>query len=220
MHVLLLEDDLDLGDSLARSLRAAEFSVEWLRRAVDAKRFVASHTYDAIVIDLELPDGHGLDLLRAWRSQGLKTPLLIITASQALDARLTGLDGGADDYLVKPFAVAELIARIHAVTRRTVQQATSIWRLGDLTLDVMQRACSLRGQTVDLSKREFDILLVLARQAGEVCPKHRLAQALEPLGEPVDFNTIEVHVHNLRRKLDAESIRTIRGVGYLLTHAQ
>jgi two-component system, OmpR family, response regulator QseB len=215
MHLLLVEDDLDLGASLQRALRGAGFSVEWLRTAFDAQRFVAAHEHDAILLDLALPDGDGLTLLRAWRSEGRRVPLIVITASDTLDERIAGLNDGADDFLVKPFAMAELISRIHAVTRRSAQQASSTWRLGAITLDLPRRECFLDAEPVELSPREFDILAALARCAGQVLPKHRLAQMLAPLGEAVDFNTIEVHVHKLRRKLGSDVIRTVRGVGYL-----
>jgi DNA-binding response OmpR family regulator len=216
MHVLLIEDDLDLGASLQQALRGVDITSEWLRTAADARRFAATGTYDCLLLDLGLPDGHGLDLLRAWRRAGLATPLIVITASDALDERLSGLDEGADDFIVKPFAVPELVSRLHAVTRRAAQQVASLWRVGDLSLDLRQRECRVDGVPVALSQREFDILAVLARAGGAVVAKHRLAQALAPLGEPLDFNAIEVHVHNLRRKVGTTRVKTVRGVGYLL----
>jgi two-component system, OmpR family, response regulator QseB len=214
MHVLLIEDQLDLGASLTRALSAADFDVEWLRTAADAKRFAASGTPEIIVLDLGLPDGHGANLLRQWRRDGLAAAIIIITASTALDERLNGLYAGADDFLVKPFAVS--VARIHAVSRRAAKQSSSVWRFGLLEIDVQRRECRMANAVVDLAPREFDLLCILARKSGEVLPKHRLADALEPLGDPVDFNAIEVHVHKLRRKLGPQWIRTVRGVGYML----
>lgn len=216
MHLLLIEDDLDLGAALQQALRGAGFSSEWLRTAADARAFAAHGGHDGILLDLGLPDGHGLDLLREWRRDGLTVPLIVLTASDALDDRLAGLDEGADDFIVKPFAMAELVSRIRAVTRRAAQQAASVWTLGALAIDTRQRTCSLAGEPVALSQREFDVLAVLARAGGAVVPKHRLAQALAPLGEPLDFNAIEVHVHHLRRKVGAARVKTVRGVGYLL----
>jgi DNA-binding response OmpR family regulator len=216
MHLLLVEDDLDLGTSLQQALAGAGFTSEWLRSAADARAFAAAQEYGCILLDLNLPDGHGLALLRAWRAAGLATPLVVITASDTLDERLAGLDDGADDFIVKPFAVQELVSRIHAVTRRAAQQTSTRWQIGELTLDLRRRECALCGAPVALSPREFDILTVLARAAGGVVAKHRLAQALAPLGEPLDFNAIEVHVYNLRRKIGAEHVRTVRGVGYQL----
>lgn len=216
MHLLLIEDDLDLGASLQQALRGAGFSSEWLRTAADARPFASAGGHDCILLDLGLPDGHGLDLLREWRRDGLTAPLIVLTASDALDDRLAGLDEGADDFIVKPFAMAELVSRIRAVTRRAAQQAASVWTLGALSIDTRQRSCTLDGEPVALSQREFDVLAVLARAGGAVVPKHRLAQALAPLGEPLDFNAIEVHVHHLRRKVGAARVKTVRGVGYLL----
>jgi two-component system, OmpR family, response regulator QseB len=220
MHLLLVEDDLDLGTSLQQALRGAGCTSEWLRTAADAQRFAASQRYDCVLLDLGLPDGHGLALLRQWRAQGLATPLIVITASEALGDRLAGLDEGADDFLVKPFAVEELISRLRAVTRRAARQAASSWVLGGLTLDVPRRQCTVDGVPVTLSPREFDVLVVLARADGAVVAKHRLAQALAPLGEALDFNAIEVRVHNLRRKVGAARVQTVRGVGYRLAHVE
>lgn len=219
MHLLLIEDDLDLGSALQQALRGAGFTSEWLRTAQDARRFAALAHHDCVLLDLTLPDGHGLALLRGWRKQGMTTPLIVITASDALGDRLAGLDEGADDFIVKPFAVEELISRVRAVTRRVARQACAVWRFGDLAIDSQRRECRLANTPVNLSPREFEILTVLARASGSVVPKHRLAQALEPLGEALDFNAIEVHVHNLRRKVGAGRVKTVRGVGYLLTEA-
>jgi two-component system, OmpR family, response regulator QseB len=220
VHLLLIEDDIDLGTALAQALRAAGLVVEWVRNARDAERFVAAGGHDCVLLDLGLPDGHGLALLRRWRAAGLRTPLIVLTASDALGDRLAGLDEGADDFLVKPFAVQELVSRIHAVTRRAARQSAGRWRFGDLVIDVQKRECAVAEAPVALSPREFEILAVLARAGGDVVPKHRLAQALEPLGEAVDFNAIEVHVHHLRRKVGAERVRTVRGVGYALAGAE
>jgi two-component system, OmpR family, response regulator QseB len=217
MHLLLIEDDLDLGTSLQQALRGAGFTSEWLRSAADARRFITTQPYACVLLDLTLPDGHGLALLREWRAAGLAVPLIIITASDGLGERLAGLHDGADDFLVKPFAVPELVARVHAVTRRAAQQAASVWAVGELTIDLPKRECRVAGSAVALSPREFDIVAVLAQASGAVVPKHRLAQALAPLGEPVDFNAIEVHVHNLRRKMGTGHVKTVRGVGYQLT---
>ncbi|CAD5367009.1 Swarming motility regulation protein RssB [Rubrivivax sp. A210] len=219
MHLLLIEDDLDLGASLQQALRGTGFSSEWLRTAADAQRFVAAGGHDCVLLDLSLPDGHGLTLLRQWRREGMTLPLIVITASDALADRLAGLDEGADDFLVKPFAVEELVSRVRAVTRRAAQQAASLWTVGTLALDMRSRLCTVDGALVGLSPREFDILAALARAGGAVVPKHRLAQALAPLCEPLDFNAIEVHVHNLRRKVGTARVKTVRGVGYLLAGA-
>lgn len=217
MHVLLVEDDVDLGSSLTQALMNCTFTVEWLRSAADAERFAALGHHDCVLLDLSLPDGHGLSLLRRWRASGMTSPIIVITASDALGDRLAGLDEGADDFLVKPFAVQELVSRVHAVTRRMARQAASVWHFGELAIDPQRRQCQLRDEPVLLSQREFEILAVLARAGGSVVPKHRLAQDLQPLGDAVDFNAIEVHIHNLRKKVGTARVRPVRGVGYALT---
>lgn len=216
MHILIIEDDLDLGFALQQALKADGISSEWLRRVADAPRSFADACYDCILLDLTLPDGAGLDLLTRWRGAGVTLPVIIITARSALDDRLAGLDGGADDFIVKPFATAELVSRIRAVLRRYSQQASEVWTIGALTIEPRRYAARLDGVALDLSPREFHLLLELAREPGAVVPKGALAQRLEPLGDAVDFGAIEVHVSNLRRKIGSQRIGTVRGVGYLL----
>jgi two-component system, OmpR family, response regulator QseB len=216
MHLLLIEDDLDLGRALQQALSNASFTSEWVRTTADAKRFIRSALYDCVLLDLTLPDGDGAALLREWRAGQVKQPIIVVTARDGLEERVSGLVDGADDFLVKPFATEELIARVHAVVRRSAQQATSVWMFGDLTIDLPRRECQLAGERVSLSPREFDILSVLAKASGTVVPKHRLSQAIAPLSDPVDFNAIEVHIFNLRRKLGSEAVRTVRGIGYQL----
>jgi two-component system response regulator QseB len=216
MHILVVEDDLDLGRSLQQSLRAEGLSSEWLRSATDAREFIAHNAYDCVLLDLSLPDGSGLDLLRSWRASGLTVPVIVITARLALEDRLAGLDGGADDFVLKPFIPIELVSRIRAVVRRYAQQANSEWSAGDIRIDTRLHSVRVAGQAVDLSPREFGILLELVRAGGGVVSKDEIARRLQPLGDPVDFSAIEVHVHNLRRKVGVETIRTVRGVGYRL----
>jgi two-component system, OmpR family, response regulator QseB len=216
MHLLLIEDDLDLGRALQAALKVEGFSSEWLRRVRDVPRPLPAEQFDAVLLDLSLPDGSGLDLLRHWRSVNQPVPVLIITARGEVHDRLMGLDGGADDFLVKPFAMAELVSRIRAVLRRSARQATERWVLGQLTIEPRRRSVELNGFAIDLSPREFQILLELAREPGAVVSKSVLAQKLEPLGEPVEFAALEVHISNLRRKVGSGCIRTLRGVGYML----
>lgn len=216
MHILIIEDDLDLGFALQQALKADGISSEWLRRAGDAPFLFTEPSYDCILLDLTLPDGAGLDLLARWRKAGVTLPVIIITARSALDDRITGLDGGADDFIVKPFATAELVSRIRAVLRRYSQQASDVWTFGSLTIEPRRYSASIDGVALELSPREFHLLLELAREPGAVVPKGVLAQRLEPLGDAVDFGAIEVHVSNLRRKIGAQRIGTVRGVGYLL----
>jgi DNA-binding response OmpR family regulator len=216
MHLLLIEDDLDLGPALQAALKVEGFSSEWRRRAADAPPRLDDAQFDCVLLDLSLPDGSGFDLLRRWRHAGGRTPVIVITARSALDDRLAGLDGGADDFVVKPFATAELISRIRAVLRRSARQASDSWTLGELVIEPRRHRVQLAGQAVALSQREFQILLELAREPGAVVAKSSLAQRLDPLGDPVDFAAIEVHVSNLRKKIGTERVRTVRGVGYLL----
>ena len=209
MHILLIEDDLDLGRALRSALKVEGLTSEWLRRAVDAPATVDATTVDCVLLDLTLPDGSGFDLLARWRAQmgdGGQVPIIVITARSAVEDRLAGLDGGADDFVIKPFATAELMSRIRAVLRRSARQASERWVLGELVIEPRRHAVQRNGAVLDVSPRE----------PGVVVSKSVLSQRLDPLGEPVDFAAIEVHVSNLRRKIGAELIRTVRGVGYLL----
>ena len=216
MHLLLIEDDLDLGRALQSALKVEGLTSEWIRRVADAPRQIDSSLFECVLLDLTLPDGSGFDLLARWRREGNLTPVIVITARGEVRDRLAGLDGGADDFVVKPFATAELVSRIRAVLRRSARQASERWAIGDLVLEPRNHAAQLCGEALELSPREFQLLLELAREPGAVVAKGVLAQKLEPLGEPVEFGAIEVHLSNLRRKIGAERIRTVRGVGYML----
>ena len=218
MHILMIEDDLDLGQALLQALKTEGITAEWFRRVAQAPRSLNSLAVDCVLLDLSLPDGAGLDLLSRWRQpEGVPPiPVIIITARSALEDRLTGLDGGADDFLVKPFETAELVSRIHAVVRRSVRRAGAVWTFGELQIEPKRHEARLGGEPLDLSPREFRLLLELGRNAGAVVSKDTLSRRLEPLGDAVEFGAIEVHVSNLRRKIGAHRIRTVRGVGYLL----
>lgn len=215
MHILLVEDDLDLGPALLAALRADGMSAHWVRRASDARAALGPEV-DLVLLDRALGGQDGLDLLRHWRARQIATPVIVITARAALPDRLEGLDQGADDYLVKPFEIPELLSRVRAVHRRHRQQASELWTLGELTVSPRAHQAWLRGEPLVLSAREFQLLLALAKDSAAVVPKQVLGQLLEPLGEPVDPATVEVHLSNLRRKIGAERIRTVRGVGYQL----
>ncbi len=216
MHLLLIEDDLDLGRSLQAAFRQQGLSCEWLRRAQDAPLQLSDVAADCVLLDLGLPDGSGFDLLTRWRRADAATPVIVITARTALEDRLAGLDGGADDFVLKPFAIPELVSRIHAVVRRSARQAQEAWQFGDLVIDPRAHAAHLAGLPLPLTAREFQLLVELAREPGAVVAKGRIAQRLAPLDEPVDAATLEMHVSNLRKKLGAERIRTVRGIGYQL----
>jgi two-component system response regulator BasR len=217
MHLLLIEDDLDLGRALSQALRSENFTIEWVRRLADSP--LPTEGFDCVLLDVNLPDGSGLDRLDQWRRARWGGPVIVISARSTLEDRLQGLDGGADDYVVKPFATSELVSRIHAVRRRYAQQSSASWQFGDLVVEPQRHRALLAGAELELSPREFQLLLELAGEPGRVVPKGRLAQRLEPLGEPVPFSAIEVHLSNLRRKIGASRIRTVRGVGYLFEAA-
>lgn len=216
MHVLLVEDDLDLGPALQKSLKLEGISSVWRRRAEDAVHTLEDERFDCVLLDLSLPDGDGLNLLTRWRRQSAQLPIIIITARGTLQDRLEGLDSGADDFIVKPFALEELASRLRAVVRRSARQASDVWTIGDLEVEPRGHCARLRGEALALSPREFQLLLELAREPNAVVVKGRLAQRLEPLGEPLEFSLIEVHVSNLRRKVGSKRIKTVRGVGYML----
>lgn len=215
MHILLVEDDLDLGPALLAALNAEGMSAQWVRRAGDARAAMGPEV-DLVLLDRALAGQEGLDLLRDWRARQCTTPVIVITARSALPDRLEGLDEGADDYLVKPFEIPELLSRVRAVHRRHSRQASEQWELGDLSVSPRSRQAWLHGELLALSAREFQLLLALAKDTDAVVPKQVLGQLLEPLGDPVDAATVEVHLSNLRRKIGAERIRTVRGVGYQL----
>lgn len=216
MHILIIEDDLDFGFALQQALKAEGISSVWLRRVADAPRSAIDPEFDCILLDLALPDGNGFDLLKRWRSNGVVLPVIMITARSGLDDRLAGLDGGADDFIIKPFAMAELLSRLRAVLRRYASQASALWTLGALQINPRSYQVWLDGIELDLLRREIQLLLELAREPGTVIPKGVLAQRLEPLGDALNYSLLEVHISNLRRKIGAQRVRTVRGVGYML----
>jgi two-component system, OmpR family, response regulator QseB len=216
MHLLIIEDDLDLGRALQQALKTEGISSLWHRRASDAPRSFCDAPADCVLLDLSLPDGTGFDLLKRWRRSGVDVPIIIITARSALEDRLAGLDGGADDFIVKPFAMPELVSRVRAVLRRYAQQSSETWSIGELQIEPRRHVARSGGQVLPLSPREFSLLLELGREPGAVVPKSVLSQRLAPLGDPMGYATIDVHVSNLRRKIGAGLIVTVRGVGYML----
>jgi len=216
MRVLLVEDDALLGDGLRAGLRQAGFEVDWVRDGADALHAAEAEPFAAVVLDLGLPSLGGLDVLRRLRAHGSKTPVLILTARDAVDDRVRGLDAGADDYVVKPVDLAELAARLRALIRRARGEAAPALRRGDLELDPAAHRVVFRGRTVDLSAREFALLHELMLNAGRVLSREQLEERLYRWGREIESNAVEVHVHHLRRKLAARLIRTIRGVGYLM----
>ena len=216
MRVLLVEDDALLGDGLRAGLRQAGFEIDWVRDGADAAHAAETESFAAIVLDLGLPSMDGLAVLRRLRARGSKTPILILTARDGVQDRVTGLDAGADDYVVKPVDLAELAARLRALVRRARGEAAPALRRGDLELDPAAHRVVFRGRTVELSAREFALLHELMLNAGRVLSREQLEGRLYSWGREVESNAVEVHVHHLRRKLSPRLIRTIRGVGYLM----
>jgi len=216
MRLLLVEDDALLGDGIRAGLRQAGYSVDWCRDGRAAQLALETESYALMVLDLGLPQLSGLDLLAWLRKKGGDLPVLILTARDTLADRVKGLDSGADDYLVKPFDLEELAARIRALLRRHGGRAVPLICHGRLTLDPAAHAIALDDQAVDLSPREFAVLQALLENAGHVLSRERLEQSLYSWGNEVESNAVEVHIHHLRRKLGTDLIRTIRGVGYVI----
>ncbi len=216
MHILIIEDDIDLGFALQQALKSEGISSVWLRRIAETPKTLEDLAYDCVLLDISLPDGNGFDLLARWRSIGLSIPIIMITARSGLDDKIAGLDGGADDFVVKPFAMAELLSRVRAVLRRYANQSSSYWHFGHLKIDPRGYRVWLDEVEVELLRREFQVLVELAREPGIVVPKGLLAQRLEPLGDALTFSLLEVYISNIRRKIGTSWIRTVRGVGYML----
>jgi two-component system, OmpR family, response regulator QseB len=219
MRLLLLEDDLQLGKALQTALAQSEFQTVWVRRVQEAKALLQTDSFTVVLLDIGLPDGSGLDVLRWLRSNSNSIPVIMLTARDAIDDRIQGLDMGADDYMPKPFAIPELVSRIRAITRRSVGFAEDIWRIGDLTIEPAKHKASLAGVSLELPLREYTLLLELARNAGRFVTRTKLEEAMFNTQTDIESNALEVHVHHLRKKLGADRIRTIRGVGYLLEHS-
>lgn len=214
MRILVVEDDEILRDAVEAGLSLAGFTVDTVDTLADARSASSSWPYDAVVLDLALPDGSGLDLLKDWRTAGNVTPVLLLTARNATQDRIAGLDTGADDYLGKPFDVDELAARVRAIARRGHGRASPILRLGEMSLDPASRELIKDGQPISLSRREFTVLQALMEQPGRLLSRAQLEERLYGWQEEVESNAVEVHIHNLRAKLGREVIETVRGEGY------
>lgn len=219
MRILLAEDDMMLGDGLRAGLRQLGFQVDWVRDGLAAERELMTGDYTAAVLDLGLPLKDGLDVLQSLRARKNTTPLLVLTARDAVPDRIRGLDLGADDYVVKPVDLHELGARLRSLVRRSHGQIQGALQSGGVLLDPAARHVSLNGEAVALSTREFDLLHALMLSAGRVMSREQLEQQLYSWGYEVDSNAIEVHIHHLRRKLNADVIQTVRGVGYTMPRA-
>ncbi|MBY0269066.1 MAG: response regulator transcription factor [Burkholderiales bacterium] len=221
MHLLIVEDHPILADGLITALKGADYAVDHAATGEQADHMLATQHYDAVILDIGLPKLDGYEVLRRMRRKGSKTPVLMLTARDALEDRVKGLDLGADDYLTKPYDLPELEARVRALIRRGQSGGGSDLIHGDLTLDTAGRRATIKGTPLDLSARELGVLEVLMLRAGRVVSKEQLAEQLYGWGEEVGANAIEVYMHRLRKKLEPAgvSVRTIRGLGYLLEKA-
>ena len=216
MRILLVEDDVLLGEGIRAGLRQDGYTVDWVSDGETAGRAAATEVFDLIVLDLGLPGVDGLSVLRRLRAGGNVTPVLVLTARDTVADRVKGLDVGADDYLVKPFDLDELCARARALIRRSMGRATPILEHGSLTLDPASHRVTYAGAPVEMPPREFALLRILMENATRVVSKARLQETLYGWDQDVESNAVEVHIHHLRKKLSADVIKTVRGVGYML----
>jgi len=221
MRLLLIEDHERFADFVKISLEKEGFAVDVVLNATDGEAAFATVTYDAILLDLGLPDFDGLELLKAWRAAGNETPVLIITARDGVDDRVIGLNSGGDDYLVKPFAMPELVARIRALLRRPGGALGAVMTAGNIAFDTTGREVLVDGKIIPISRREMGVLEQLMRRVGHVVPKDVLEDRIYGFDEEVSSNSVEVHVSRLRKRLNETGasvvIHTLRGVGYLLS---
>lgn len=216
MKLLIVEDDVLLQSGLAQALSSEGYAVDCAGSAAESNALLRSSQYSLIVLDLGLPDRDGATLLRQWRRDGIAVPVLILTARDALEDRVDGLDAGADDYLVKPFALAELQARVRALIRRYQGHSDNLLQQGDLTLNLSSQQVLLENLPLEITPKEFALLTRLLMRVGQNVHRETLQQDLYSWNDDPGSNTLEVHIHNLRRKLGKDRIKTVRGVGYRL----
>ena len=216
MRILLIEDDCMIGAAVQKGLALDGYCVDWVKNADDADLSLEMTIYDVVLLDLGLPDRSGLEVLAGLRNAGNQAAVIILTARDAVADRIAGLDGGADDYLVKPFDLDELSARMRAVQRRRLGRAAPLLLRGDLEMDPASHTCRWRGKPVKLSAREFVLLQTLAEQPSVVFSRTQLEESLYSWDAEIESNTVEVYIHYLRKKLSVDFIKTIRGVGYTL----
>ena len=215
MRLLLVEDDELLGDAVKAGLTQFGYVVDWLKDGEIAKTILKSELFELIILDLGLPKLSGLKLLQAIRQDGNATPVIVLTARDSVDDRIKGLDSGADDYITKPFDLNELGARIRALIRRSQGRADAEIHYKNIILDPASHSVTVDNILMNIPRREFAILLKLLENNGQVVSRDQLMQSIYSWDEDVDSNTLEVHIHNLRKKLNATFIRTIRGIGYM-----
>lgn len=214
MRVLLVEDDVILGEAIRDSVAAHGHGVDWAKRLDEAGLSMDTVTYDLVLLDLNLPDGFGLKFLKGLRGKGSDVPVIIITAQDQIGVRIEGLDSGADDYLVKPFDLDELAARLAAVARRYAGQPNPELELGDARIDLTRKAARMGEKAIELTAREWAVLETLLRHRGAIVSKPDIEDSLYAFGAEVESNAVEVYVSRLRKKLGAKVIETVRGLGY------
>lgn len=218
MKILLVEDDIPLGEAVLLAAKQAGFTIDWSRDGVQAEHALSGFEYDAMLLDLGLPRREGLEVLRNIRKKGMTLPVMILTARDTVEDRVCGLDAGADDYVLKPFSLDELLARLRALLRRAHGVADTRIRMGRLCFDSVKRQASVDESPLVLSAREIEVLEILLHHAGRVTAKEAIADRLAGWDEGVGENAVEVYIHRLRRKLAGSGvgIRTLRGLGYLM----
>ena len=219
MRVLLIEDEPFLGQAVQEQVAADGHAVDWVTRLDEADAALRAVDYGLVLLDLHLPDGRGLDLLKTLRRAGDQRPVIILTARDQISDRIEGLNAGADDYLVKPFDLNELSARVMAVARRYAGNPNPLMALGDVKIDKAERRVWRDGKVVDLTKREWAIMDLLTQRATAVVSKDQIEEALYDFGSEIESNTVEVHISRLRKKLGRDTIHTLRGVGYRMGSA-
>lgn len=221
MRILVVEDDNTLGRALQEFLSSQGYAVDWLSTGSESVNALSAHHYDLLVLDLNLPDMDGLEMLKTMRSHQNGMPVLLLTARDGLLDRVAGLDAGADDYLTKPFELAELAARVRALGRRKTGVVRSLIEFGPLTLDTANRECLVLGQRLSLSVREFSVLEMLMSRAGKLVTKQQVVEGLSALDADFSENAVEVYVYRLRKRLEGTGvqIQTVRGFGYMLEAA-
>lgn len=219
MRILLIEDDSMIGDGIKAGLGKLGFTLDWFTDGEMGRAALDSAPYDAVILDLSLPGIDGMQLLREWRRDGKDTPVLILTARDALEQRVSGLQAGADDYLCKPFALVEVAARLQALNRRRHGQITPTITHGNLHFNPAARSATLNGEAVVLTQREISVMELFLNNKGRVLPRPLIQEKLYSWDDEVSSNAVEVHIHHLRKKLGNGFIRTVHGVGYTLGDA-
>ncbi|MFZ2450569.1 MAG: response regulator [Methylovulum miyakonense] len=216
MRLLLVEDDEILGDGLVAGLTMEGYAVDWLTNGKQADEALKLNSYELIVLDLNLPDMDGLTILRNLRSRKDETPVMVLTAKDTVPDRVLGLDSGADDFVIKPFDLDEVCARLRALARRNEGRSVPTIEYKGVVLDPAAHQVTYNGEKVELSQKEFEILNFLMGNIGKVISRARLEESLYSWNSDIESNTVEVHIHHLRKKLDSGLIRTVRGVGYII----